>query len=683
MTESASILISPDPVVWLALTIPGICIFSFMLLYLAGRYLPRKGDMVATISMFLAFFLSVFLFVTIYPAGTHLARVPWFVLTGESGFLFTASIQVTPLSVLMACVVTLISALVHLYSIEYMEGKRNYLRYFPYLSLFTFSMLGIIFSDNLLVTFMFWELVGFSSYLLIGFWFEKDSAAKAARKAFLYNRLADVGFLLGLVILWAHFHTLEITLIQEQVTTLQGAPVFLSLAGAGLLLGCMGKSAQFPLSGWLADAMEGPTPVSALIHAATMVAAGVYLLFKVHHFLTPPVLTLAAVVGTVTAFSGAIAALTQNDIKKVLAYSTVSQLGYMFLAVGVGAYDAAMFHLITHAFFKAGLFLSIGAVIQSMHHIGKHLTQNHEFIDFNTLDMRLMGGMWKKLPVTFAAYTVSAAALIGLPFFSGFLSKEAILLNAVDWAGYSGNAWSYLVPAIGIITVFLTAFYLVRQYIMIFFNRFRLAEFHETVEIIFEHLKEVSWLMKFPMVLLGILSFWVFYSWNPFHFEYSWVFELVQPEPFRSVFNPALLSFVVLLIALAGAAYAYIKFMRQPVKLRAHTVWGYRISKNNFHVDNVLKFTLVGPVFKLGNLMERMDSKGIDFLVQSFAVGHVVVAHVVAIFDALIVDGMVNLLARLSGRLGNLSRQFFSGKIADYVLYLGLALVIVLILFIF
>ena len=296
-------------------------------------------------------------------------------------------------------------------------------------------MIGIIFSSNLIMLFIFWELVGLSSYLLIGFWYEKDSAIKANKKAFLTNRIGDAGFMIGILILYTYTGNLDFDYLIQWFNSENSIPSsWTFVLGLGLFFGCVGKSAQFPLQVWLPDAMEGPTPVSALIHAATMVAAGIYLIARVFFILSDDVLLFIAYTGAITAFMGAIAACTQSDIKKVLAFSTISQLGYMVLALGVGAFDAALFHLVTHAFFKACLFLGSGSIIHSLHHL-EHETDTH----FDPQNMLLMGGLRKKMPLTFITYCIATAALVGVPLFSGFLSKDAILLATLDFGVYNNK----------------------------------------------------------------------------------------------------------------------------------------------------------------------------------------------------------------------------------------------------
>ncbi|MEJ2506308.1 MAG: NADH-quinone oxidoreductase subunit L, partial [Ignavibacteriaceae bacterium] len=327
-------------------------------------------------------------------------------------------ILIDNISTLMMVVVMLISFLVHIFSIEYMRGDPRYNRYFASLGLFTFSMSGIVLTHNILMMYIFWELVGVSSYLLIGFWFEKKSAADAGKKAFIVNRIGDIGMFIGILILFTTYHTFTFDDIFQQIS--QGHLPFdsgfwLTITGLLIFAGAIGKSAQVPLHVWLPDAMEGPTPVSALIHAATMVAAGVYLVVRIFGILTADAMLIIAIIGALSAFIPATIALTQNDIKRVLAYSTVSQLGYMIMALGVGAFKFAFFHLITHAFFKACLFLGSGSVIHAMHH---------------EQDIRNMGGLRKKMPVTYYTFLIASVAISGVPLTSGFLSKDGILAGS-------------------------------------------------------------------------------------------------------------------------------------------------------------------------------------------------------------------------------------------------------------
>ena len=480
------------PLIWLILFTPFI---GFLTAFLLGR----KHNAIAswfTISLtgLNLIFSVILLSQTLHVKDNHLIY-NWFTLDGKDyqfGFLFDS------LTLMMLVLVNFIALLVEIFSLEYMEDDPDLYRYFGFLSLFIFSMLGIVLTDNLFVMYGFWELVGLSSYLLIGFWYKKPEAVQASKKAFLMNRIGDVGFLIGIFAVYFYngYSTDLTTIADYQLPTAYCLLLF---------CGCIAKSAQFPLHTWLPDAMEGPTPVSALIHAATMVVAGIYLLIRISSMFTIDALAMVAVIGAITMILGSIYAIFQTDIKKTLAYSTVSQLGLM--VVGLGS-EASTFHLLTHAFFKAGLFLCAGAIIHALHHTGK---------DFDAQDMRLMGGLRKKMPFTFICYLVCSMALMGLPLFSGFLSKDAILSL---WFLYVDDTDKNIFAIIIIVSIclgiILTAFYMTRQVWMIFFGEFR----NEKINIEFIH--EGSWKMKLPIGLLAILSIGFVFSLNPLSIEHGW-----------------------------------------------------------------------------------------------------------------------------------------------------------------
>ena len=380
---------------------------------------------ISLIAILLSTILSgFFVFSPIWQEQAMDVTYPWFTI-GEK--TFSIGILLNDLSVLMQFIVCIIALPVHIYSRMYMKGDTGIHRYWMYLSLFCFAMLGLTISKNLLMMYIFWELVGFASYLLIGFWYTRDAALQANKKAFLVNRIGDLGFLIGIAILYTSFGTVDLIelfgdkgIFAEQIDKNTGL-----ITGAGIcfFIGAMAKSAQFPLHIWLPDAMEGPTSVSSLIHAATMVAAGVFMLCSIFPLFNAQVLLFIAIIGTLTAISAAIFALAQYDIKKILAFSTISQLGYMMVAVGIGAWDAAMFHLATHAFFKCLLFLGAGAVIHEMNHFKEHVK-----LSFDPQDLRNMGGLRKYMPITFVLMSIGSLALAGFPLTSGFLSKDAIVV---------------------------------------------------------------------------------------------------------------------------------------------------------------------------------------------------------------------------------------------------------------
>jgi len=637
---------------------------SFVVLFLLGHYLPRKGDIIATILSAITFLFSLILFVNVWGIEVVKKTFPWIELNpGDNPITFPISIKVNDLSAMMLLLVSFIALLVHVYSLEYMKGKRHYERYYPYLGLFTFSMLGIVLSDNLLITFMFWELVGFSSYLLIGFWYEKEAAMDAAKKAFLYNRIGDTGFIIGIIAFYAAAGSFEIGDLMVVARAKGFDESLFFFASLGLFLGCVGKSAQFPLQSWLPDAMEGPTPVSALIHAATMVAAGIYLLIKVHMLLHPDVLTIIAVVGAITAFLGAVPALFQNDIKKVLAFSTISQLGYMVMAIGVQAYEASFFHLMTHGFFKACLFLCAGSVIHAMHEIKHELFVKGNYRDFDSQDMRIMGGFRKVLPVTFYCYSISAASLIGLPFFSGFLSKDAILEGTLNWAEQAGGFY-YIVPVLSFVTVLITAAYMTRQLVKVFLSENRLTHFYPQTEQILKEIHDPSLLMKIPLVLLALLSLSIAFSYNPFSAAQGWLFK-VEGHLSTGLISTSL--------ALVGCALGYVLFKKTKIVFKDHVKEEKAkltdILKNNWYLDQAFYYVLVVPGFKTAAAFAWWDLKIVDGFIHFVSIVNVVAAYIIAWLDKAVLDGAVNLIAGIMGRLGNILKSIQNGKIQAYYIF--------------
>jgi len=463
---------------WLILFLPLLSATAITLFTQNNRALSAKLSIGAIVS---GFILSV-LFIA--ANGWLPERRETLVIWLEVGELqVDFGLRLDPLSLLMLLVVTGVGGAIHIYSWGYMREDRGFSRYFAGLSLFTFSMLGIVLANNFLMLFIFWELVGVSSYLLIGHWFERPSAADAAKKAFITNRLGDFGFLLGILIIWGLAGGLNFSLVQDQLK--QNPALFGSMAtAAGLLIFCgaVGKSAQFPLHVWLPDAMEGPTPVSALIHAATMVAAGVYMLCRVFFIFNAPALHVIAWVGAITALMAALMAAQQNDIKRILAYSTLSQLGYMVMAVGLGGPTPAMFHLATHAFFKALLFLGAGSIIIALHH---------------EQDIWKMGGLRKRMPVTCWTFLFGTLALCGVPPFSGFYSKDAILAKALEQTGENPVAgWVLFIVAVSVAV--LTTFYMFRLFFVAFLG--------EAKSEASGHAQESPGVMLWPLRSLALLA---------------------------------------------------------------------------------------------------------------------------------------------------------------------------------
>lgn len=620
----------------LAVTLPLLSsLFSFVT---PGRY-AWLTILNAPLLLMLAAVSSVLVLLTCWGNPDDIVTIPWLNL-GDSDI--SANVYLSDKSILMMAVVIVISFLVHLYSVGYMAGDGGVRKYFGMLGLFTFAMLGIVLSDNLLVLFVFWELVGFSSYVLIGHSNEKSDAARAATKAFLMNRVGDIAFLVGLMIIWSMQSTFEI--IQ-----LQNANLFDWQTAAGLCIFCgvIGKSAQFPLFTWLPDAMEGPTPVSALIHAATMVAAGVYLLIRIFPLFTETALACIAVTGAVTAIIGSSSALFQRDIKKVLAYSTISQLGLMVLTIGMGGVGAAFLHLITHAFFKAGLFLCAGLVIHALHH-----AQAREHIAFDVQDLRNLGGLRKKLPITFTAFLICGASLAGIPFFSGFISKEAMYTAILT----DTTNLSIVMFAVIAVTSFLTVLYTFRLIFLIFMGSSR----HNITTI-----QESPSIMRFPVIVLSLLSLWLLVGWNPVDFN-GWLVVANQENKISWLLPFSLLLIIVSLIAA-------ISFFKTGA-IKHHSIF-----ERGLNLDQLYRATFVNFTLRLSSAVQFTDTKVVDGALHVSAYGHVMLAHFVGWFDKFFIDGSVSVFTGFIRWVGGIIRSYQNGKVQDYILWAIIALIIFII----
>lgn len=597
--------------------------------------------------MFVGLLAAVGLFSVIGGEDFGLLSFSWFHLGDQPVIM---GLYIGDTTVRMLVLVMLVSFLVHLYSTTYMAGDAALKRYYAALGFFTFSMLGIVLSNNLLLMFIFWELVGFSSYMLIGHWRHQPAAAEAAKKAFVMNRIGDAGFIVGLMIFWAMGGTFDYGMLASA-----DIDSFWKTAGAlCIFCGVIGKSAQFPLFTWLPDAMEGPTPASALIHAATMVAAGVFLLVQMHALFTPTSLDVIAVTGLITALLAALAALAQTDFKKILAYSTVSQLGFMVMAVGAGAPEAAFLHLFTHGFFKACLFLCAGAVIHALHE-AQHSTHDH----FDVQDIRNLGGLRRKLPFTFAAFAISGAALAGLPFFSGFLSKDAILTALLYWKG-DAFSWRYIIFGGAFLVSFLTALYTFRMIAAVF-----LGQEQKTAGLT---VHEPSWYMRAPIALLAVGSCWFLVSWNPLNY-YGWLY---MPWKADENFHSSILVFVSAAWVLIACAVAYFLYSRRYTQQAA-------MLKQAFYIDKAYLWVATKPVLALAFFTERIDRRYIDGFLHYVAYSQVTLAHLTGFFDRVIIDGTVNGMAALIRTIGSFTRSFQGGKIQLYIFWSVLAIIIFLI----
>lgn len=630
--------------------IPLMPLASFFVLGLFGRkYFTTSSGFIATVALLISTTLSLYAGYKYFFADgkangvyRHIVAMKYSWLQFSPGTSIDMSIILDPISVMMIVVVSFISLMVHIFSLGYMKGEERFSTYYAFLSLFTFSMLGLVLSGNIFQIYIFWELVGVSSYLLIGYYFNKPAAVAASKKAFIVTRLADIGFLIGILILAFHAETLDFATLIHRLTT--QSPQLLSLTTASFMgisfltwvltlifIGGAGKSAMFPLHIWLPDAMEGPTPVSALIHAATMVVAGVYLvarLFPIFAISGPAALEIVMYVGAVSAFLAAVIACTQTDIKRVLAYSTMSQIGYMMFALGVSGYGgenglgytASMFHLFTHAFFKSLLFLCAGAVIHFVH----------------SNEMKDMGGLRRFMPITHISFLIACLAIAGVPPFSGFFSKEEIL-----FAAYQSNIPVYTA---GLLTAGLTAFYMFRLYFSVFWNKE--SPLHD-------HYNEGTISMKIPLIILAVAT--ALTGFVPFS-------KLVTTDritfeshiDFAFSIAPVALAVVGILVA----AFLYKEKNERPAKIASSLAGLYKAVHKKFYIDEIYLFITKKIIFN-------------------------VIGRPAAWIDKNIVDGFMNWLAVITAKIAEMIKGFQSGKIQNYTLYFFAGVVGLAVIFIY
>lgn len=628
---------------WLIPLLPAI---AFTLIGLVFKPLPRASAFVAITFMLISFVLAIHVGIGVIQAGDQFVEHPlkqvvtWFSM---EGLTVEMGVQVDPTSAMMLFVVTLVASLVQIYSLGYMHGDPSFSRFYAYLSLFAASMLGLVIAPNLLQMFVFWELVGLCSYLLIGFWFFKYSAREAAKKAFITTRTGDFGLLLGILLLQINFGTLDLQKLAEMIPQFQQ---YTSLSAAGLtalaiilFLGPIGKSGQFPLHVWLPDAMEGPTPVSALIHAATMVVAGVFLtgrtliLFKT----VPAAMLFVAIMGAFTALFAASIAITQTEMKKILAYSTVSQLGYMMLALGAGSLTASMFHLMTHAFFKALMFLGAGSVLHAMH---------------NEANIWKYGGLKKYMPITYWTFLIGCLAIAGIFPFAGFFSKDLIL--EVTWAmsSLSGHSHSHFAGVYTILfimaslTALMTAFYMFRMFFICFHGELRDKHAHP---------HESPFSMAMPLVVLAVLSVvggWV--GWPGLHegqafgyFVRFGEFEVVHANWFLII-----MSTLLAVTGIGGAAMIYLKGAVSHEALAKKFAPFYKLSFNKFYIDEIYLWIIHNIIDGLGKALWWFDIK--------------------------IVDGIIDAVGMAAQGFGKILRRVQTGKLQHYALVLFAGLVILI-----
>ncbi len=590
---------------------------AFWLNIAFGRRLGLGSAYVAVAASLMAAVLAVLVFCTLPPGGAAYELVPWITINGHP---ITVGVMVDSLTVMMLLVVTVVGTLIQIYSIGYMAGDVRFSRYFAYISLFMASMLALVLADNLLMLYIFWEGVGLCSCLLVAFWYEKPAAAAAGVKAFVTTRVGDTGLLVGILILLASGHSLRFA----DMGGLPGSDVLMAVAALLIFLGAMGKSAQFPLHVWLPDAMEGPTSVSALIHAATMVAAGVYLVARSYVLFTahPLALETVAVIGAISAVMAASIACTANDIKKVLAYSTVSQLGLMMLALGAGGYAAGTFHLMTHAFFKALLFLGAGSVIHAVH----------------TQDIREMGGLIHKMKVTGITFIIGALALAGIMPFAGFWSKDEIFIAL--WQG--GDPVLF---GAAVLTSFLTAFYMARVIFLTFLGTSRSkAHAHESPSV-----------MTFPLVVLAVFAAGLGFIGSPWcHGAFQ---NFITGADEEVHFNLGMIAFSTAL-SLGGIGLAYlliVKGVKLPGSDGPGRAWFIRLVANKYYIDEIYEVLLIQPFHRLCGALMR--------------------------FDITRVDGAVNGVAASAAALARFVRRLQTGRVENYLLMqAGGALLLLLII---
>ncbi len=595
--------------VWL---IPLFPLLGFLINGLGRNMLSKTViGFVGCLSVLASFAVSVGIFLELNSSDTKSFIIPIFDWISAGTVKIPFSFLIDPLSTLMLLIVTGIGFLIHVYSTGYMNHDAGFGKFFSYLNLFIFFMLLLVLGSNYVAMFIGWEGVGLCSYLLIGFWFSNTAYSSAAKKAFIMNRIGDLGFLIAVFLIFTTFNSVEFANVFPQAANMASGDSTLILITALLFVGAIGKSAQIPLFTWLPDAMAGPTPVSALIHAATMVTAGIYMIARSNILFTlaPETLSVVSIIGLATLFMAAVIAVSQTDIKKVLAYSTVSQLGYMFLGLGVGAYTGAFFHVITHAFFKALLFLGAGSVIHAMS---------------NEQDMRNMGGLRKKLPVTFLTMMVGTIAIAGLPPFSGFFSKDEILAHV-----YEHNKVFWVIAVIG---AMFTSFYMFRMMYLTFNGSFRGTTDQE------HHLHESPASMTIPLIVLAVLSalggvigipavlgggHWLENFLAP-------VFEVSTTKTSALTLDHTteyVLMALSVTAALLSMLYAYVRYVKQghiPADNRTDRGLLARLSYNKFYIDEVYNSFITRPLDTLsGFFYKTVDKAGIDGIVNGFGKGAV------------------------------------------------------------
>jgi NADH-quinone oxidoreductase subunit L len=630
----------------------------------------------ANFAVFIPFLITLYLFFNFNPEGgaVHAKLFTWI---EAGGFSVDIAYQIDQLSLIMMLVVTGVGSLIHLYSVGYMSHDPGFWKFFAYLNLFIFAMLNLVMADNLLLLFLGWEGVGLCSYLLIGFWYTDMAKSDAAKKAFLYNRVGDFAFLIAIFAIFEAVGSLRFEVILANLDAFSGSMLF--WVAFLMFIGATGKSAQIPLFVWLPDAMAGPTSVSALIHAATMVTSGIYLITRLSpmYVLSPEVMMIVAVIGALTAIVAATIAITQNDIKGVLAYSTVSQLGFMFLALGSGAFTAALFHVITHAFFKACLFLGSGSVIHTMEHVKHKLHDKGKHADFDPQDIRFMGGLRKYMPSTYKTFLIATVAIAGIPPLAGFFSKDEIVMHAFNMGfGEFAGAMYFLLWGVATITAFLTAFYMFRLTLTTFHGSFKLPQKVEGAEESESYLHESPASMTFPLWVLAILSIVGGFMGIPnfvsktFGGEgaINWLGGYMSPIaadiPLTlSIAAEWVLMFFAIAVAVGSVLLAFKMYgndQQEESDAKIANRFGslYEIWKQKYNLDEAYEGAVVNPTVRFSD-------------------------RVLAVFDMKFVDGFVNAVAGIVMLAGSLLRYIQTGITTNYALFLILGVILVLSMLLF
>lgn len=624
---------------YLLYTIIFLPLIGFIFNGIFGKLLPKKvvGG-IATALVFIAFLLSLKLFseISINSPAQVFHLFEWFSI---DHLTVNFSFQLDQLSILMVMIITGIGFLIHLYSIAYMIEDSGFYKFFAYLNLFVFSMLLLVLGSNYLILFIGWEGVGLCSFLLIGFWFQNEEYGKAARKAFIMNRIGDLGLLIGIFTVAYHFKSLDYLVIQERMGSIQLTETIILLITLSFFVGSIGKSAQIPLFTWLPDAMAGPTPVSALIHAATMVTAGIYIIVRSNFFYdnAPFSLDFILIIGLMTSLVAGFIGLRQNDIKKVLAYSTVSQLGFMFIALGMGAYTTAMFHLMTHAFFKALMFLGSGSVIHAMG---------------GEQNMRFMGGLKHKIPITYWTFLIGTLAICGIPPLSGMISKDEILIAIY--------AKSPLLWGLTLLSAVLTVSYMFRLLFLTFFGEFRGSEEQK------QHLHESPWMMVFPLCVLAVLSIIGGFINLPHfiaHGEYQFLAQWLQPilvkpieYPVISLTEEMFLMIVTLILVGLMIFFTYRSYIvKGKLALSEGEYQGWeKLAVKNLYIDCFYQKFIVKAVELFGEIL--------------------------SLFDRKILDRMVNYIGWGTEKSGEFLRRIQNGSVETYLILMSLGVGIILII---